>query len=176
MPIIHTRHAAILLAAAATFFAGQAEAQIDDRQTLDGMRACAKIADPARRTACYDGYLRPPAAPSAVAGPVAPTTLKADVEAWAPVAPARNTRAAVAAKPQEAAHRYTGSVATAVEREPGIYLLTMRDGRQWRFASSVRASYDPPTPGSDVEIQPGALGSFLLSYNNQSAIRVIRVR
>jgi hypothetical protein len=176
MPITHMHRAAILLAAVATFVPGVATAQSDDRRTLDGMRACAKIADPAQRTTCYDGYLQPQPASSADAAPMTPSTVKAGVEAWAPVAPARSKRTAVAEKPREPAHRYAGLVATTVEREPGIYLLTMRDGRQWRFASTVRASYDPPTPGSNVEIQPGALGSFLLSYNDQSAIRVIRVR
>jgi hypothetical protein len=179
MPITKMHRAAILLATAAALAAisaGPADARNDDRRTLDGMRACAKIADPAQRTSCYDGYMQPQAAAPTAAAPAAPLPAAAAVDAWAPVAPEQRRRTASVAKPKEEAHRYAAIVATAVEREPGVYLLTMRDGLQWRFASTARSSYDPPMAGSRVEIQPGSLGSFLLSYNDQSAIRVVRIR
>jgi hypothetical protein len=179
MPITKMHRAAILLATAATLAAiaaGPAGARNDDRRTLDEMRACAKIADPAQRTSCYDRYMQPQAAVPAAGTPAAPASAAAAVDAWAPVAPEQRRRTATVAKPKEEAHRYAGIVASAVEREPGVYLLTMRDGLQWRFANTARSSYDPPTAGSSVEIQPGALGSFLLSYNDQSAIRVVRIR
>lgn len=196
MPITELHRAAILLATVATLsasVAAPAGARKDDRRTLDGMRTCAKIPDPAQRTACYDGYMQPQAAAPtarapvvpgpgvpgpvgpgpAVSGPAVPGPVAAAVDTWAPVAPEARRRTATSAKPRE---RYAAIVATAVERAPGVYLLTMQDGRQWRFATTARASYDPPTAGSRVAIQPGALGSFLLSYKDQSAIRVVRIR
>jgi hypothetical protein len=158
---IPTAFAAMLTLA----FAGPATAQADDRGTLDGMRACAKIDDTDQRTACYDRFLRPnakPAVPSADAS-VAGTDHSGRVRP----SPAE-------AKPSRA--RSTEVVAAAVERAPGIYRLTMTDGGQWEFAATMRATYDPPARGATVEIQPGALGSYLLSYNDQSVVRVVRVR
>lgn len=171
MFLTHMRRAPVLLictATLATVVAGSATAQADDHATLEGMRGCATIADQALRATCYDGYLRPRAPAKRMAPP-------APLQAQALPPPVAASRGA-SARPRERTYRYTGSVATAVERERGVYLLTMRDGRQWLFASSVRPSYDPPMPGSRIEIQPGALGSLLLSYNGQSAVRVIAVR
>jgi hypothetical protein len=166
IPLIATGILAVLLS-------GPAGAQGSDEKTIQGLRACAQIDDMADRTACYDGYLRPgapaagqrgraqatPAAPSAAALPVSAGrdwTGRRHVEA--PRTPAIET------------------VTAAVQRAPGVYLLTMKGGAQWQFASTVRATYDPPGDGATVEIRPGALGSYLLSYNGQSVVRVIRVR
>lgn len=178
MLFINLRGVLALLIAAGSLAAivpGPAAGQGNDRDVLDGMRACATIDDAGRRTACYDRYLRPPAAGSAAAPEAIPAPAPAMPRpAIASVGSPRGRVAAeVRGLPEE---RYRGAVSAAVERAPGIYLLTMQDGAQWQFASTVRGSYDPPSSGSTVEIQPGALGSFLLSYNDQSAVRVIRIR
>jgi hypothetical protein len=160
-PTILLSCAAMLLLASASPAAGQS----DDRGTLDGMRACARIDDAGQRTACYDGFLRPGTAAAAPGSGSTATTAKVARRAGKPVA---QDRAEVGPT--------TATVAAAIERAPGIYLLTMADGRQWEFVSTMRATYDPPARGATVEIRPGALGSHLLSYNDQSVVRVVRVR
>ena len=62
------------------------------------------------------------------------------------------------------------------EREPGVFLVTMEDNTQWQFAESVSSNYRVPEVGSSVEIERGALGSYLLRFNNQSAVQVRRIR
>lgn len=173
MLFTNAHRAPVLLACAGILggiVAPPASAQSDDRGVLEGMRACARIDDAAQRTACYDRYLRPTPAP-ATAPPGTTPAIPPPPVASAPISSRRADRP----RPPLPA-RYTGEVSAVAQRGPGIFLLTMKDGAQWQFASSVRASYDPPSAGSMVEIRPGALGSFLLSYDDQSAVRVIRVR
>ncbi len=62
------------------------------------------------------------------------------------------------------------------EREPGVYLVTMEDDTQWVFNESVSSTYRVPEVGSTVEIERGALGSYLLRFNNQGAVQVRRIR
>ena len=60
--------------------------------------------------------------------------------------------------------------------EPGIYLLTLDDGAQWRFVEAVPPSYDPPRTGTEIELRRGSLGSFLMRYADQRSVRVQRVQ
>ena len=60
--------------------------------------------------------------------------------------------------------------------EPGLYLLTLEDGSQWRFVEAVPPSYDPPRAGSHVALQRAALGSFRMNFASQRAVRIRRVR
>ena len=167
---MHWRTISLSFAAMLTIaFAGSANGEGDDRGTLDGMRACARIDDTDQRTACYDGFLRPktrPAAPASGARAGSPVAIKEPGD-----------RARKTLKQNDAGKgRSTEVVSAAVERAPGIYRLTMANGAEWEFASATRATYDPPARGATVEILPGALGSYLLSYNDQSVVRVVRVR
>jgi hypothetical protein len=80
--------------------------------------------------------------------------------------------------PERAAepHELTANVAGAAEREPGVYLLTLEDGTQWQFVDAAPRSYAPPRAGSKVEIVAAAMGSYLLRFDGQRALRVRRVR
>jgi hypothetical protein len=68
------------------------------------------------------------------------------------------------------------AVSQAQSVEPGIYLLTLEDGSQWRFLDAVPMSYDPPRSGERVELVRASLGSFLMSYASQRSVRIRRVR
>ena len=73
-------------------------------------------------------------------------------------------------------HQITARVTAAAQREPGIYLVTIDGDAQWLFSESVSRTFRPPVRGSSVEIQRGALGSFLMVIDGQQAVRVRRVR
>ena len=149
-----------------------ASAQLDDRTVANVLRECRQIADTAARTACYDNI---PLGPAATAAP-------APGPGQAAVIPPRpsgfgsdqlpQARAVEAGKPD----RHTAAVAGAVEREPGIYLLTLDDGAQWQFIDAAPLSYAPPRRGSTVEIIAASMGSYLLRHAGQRALRVRRVR
>jgi hypothetical protein len=142
-----------------------AHAQLDDRTVTTIMRECRKIEDAAARTACYDNIpLGQGATPSA-----------------APAPPRQDFGGnQLQPRPQPDApaelDEITATVAASIEREPGIYLLTLEDGAQWQFVESAPPAYNPPGRGSKVEIGRASLGSYLLRYAGQSAIRARRVR
>ena len=54
--------------------------------------------------------------------------------------------------------------------------FTLEDGAQWLFAEGVSSSYRVPRAGSVVEIERGALGSFLMRFDDQAPVPVRRVR
>lgn len=159
-----------------------ATAQVSDEIVLNIMRECAKIDDPTARLACYDNNIRTAGgSPSAVPGqmatpsgsgavfqPSAPGGFGADdLRARSPERfdPGRNGPSEVAAR-----------VSQARERQPGVYLVTLEDGAQWLFAETVSSSFRPPRPGESVQIQRGALGSYLMVVEKQQGVRVTRVR
>ena len=157
------------LCAAIILAPGVAHAQLDDQTVTSIVRECREIEDATARTACYDNIpLGDPAtaAPSASVRPLpARQGFSGDQRPSQP-------RSRTIAEPNE----ITVTVASAVEREPGIYLLTLEDGAQWQFLESAPLTYDPPRRGSKVEIIKASLGSYLLRYAGQSAIRARRVR
>jgi len=146
-------------------FAAPAYAQADDGAVRGMLRQCAPIADIAARVACYDAI--PAGEPEATTAPVAalrPTDLGIDQVPMSR-APEADESAAIESK-----------VIAAVEREPGIHLLTPETGEQWLFIQGAPRSYTPPTNGSTVKIRTAPLGGFLLRYQGQPAVRVRRVR
>lgn len=187
--------AAIMLAGAAALAIGPspAAAQMSNDVLVNILRECAKIDDLSARLACYDNNIRSAGTPpsASVAAPAA-TPAPAPVPAPAPRAPA-NAPASTSAQgfgaesvraPSERAERAAprevnevrATVQSIQEREPGTYLLTLEDGAQWLFAEGVSRTYRVPNPGSAVEIRRGAIGSFLLNYDGQAAVRVRRVK
>ena len=95
--------------------------------------------------------------------------------------PTRGRQARICSARAISGRRRTGSSLgkdsnTIREREPGTYQLTMDDGAQWRFAESVGLGYRLPRAGSNVEIERGSLGSYLLRFDDQQAVPVVRVR
>lgn len=183
------KQTAIVVIAAAVLLplplAAQDAAQ--DRAALAALRACARIADVTARVACYDSNVgveiaQPgPAAGSATFGanqlpaprPAASTP---------PPQPPQEARGFGAnqlprdSRASEGPNALTVTLAAVSQAEPGIYLLTLPDGAQWRFVDAAPLSYDPPRKGSSVEFLAAALGSYLLRYNGQMGLRIRRVR
>lgn len=170
------------LAVLAISAAAPATAQIADDVVLSIMRECARIDDPTARLGCYDNNIR-----SAGAAPrnTIPGEVRVQSGGGAPVPGSgatgfgrENVRTAdrFNAAPEGEAVEITARVSAVTERGPGIYLVTLEDGAEWLFTRGAGANFNPPRAGSTVEIQRGALGSFLLRYNNQVAVRVRRVR
>ncbi|RIV90661.1 hypothetical protein D2V17_04080, partial [Aurantiacibacter xanthus] len=70
----------------------------------------------------------------------------------------------------------TTRVTAARMMQPGVYRLTLQDGAEWEFSEGVPNSYRPPREGSEITIDRAALGSFLMSFDSQRAVRVRRIR
>lgn len=132
------------------------------------LRACAQIADITARVACYDAL----SARDAPTAEVAPKPRGLGSE-QVPQARARQPERAAA---PSAADSIEGTVTAAVQREPGIHLLTLENGAQWQFVEGVPLSYNAPRRGSTVEIRSAAMGSYQMRYQGQPAVRVRRVR
>jgi hypothetical protein len=181
------RREMLLLAAAASLIplASPATAQVPDNVVLNIMRECAKIDDPTARLACYDNNIRQAGGTPRAAGavpvpgggraPAVPNTAQSfgieDVRAPSQPAQPQATRTQ-SGRVDEISTR----VSSIREREPGTYQLTMDDGAQWRFAEGVGLGYRLPRAGSTVEIERGSLGSYLLRFDDQQAVPVVRVR
>lgn len=174
-------HRALLLAAAASLIplAYPATAQVPDNVVVNILRECAKIDDPTARLACYDNNIRqaggtpstagPARAPSGGPAPVAPTPSQSfglDDVRTPRVAPARPVQA-------DEIHPRVASISP---REPGIYLVTLENGAQWVFAEGVSQQFRLPRRGDTIEIERGALGSYLMRIDRQQAVPVRRLR
>jgi hypothetical protein len=182
-------HRATILAAGAAslFLAGApASAQIDQNTAVNILRECARIDDASARLACYDNNIRN-------VGGTARTTVPGTVQVQGGAAPVTGAAAAGANSPRgfgaedvRQPERFSAPSGTVQEinaritsvrpREPGIYAFTVEDGAEWMFAEGVSPSYRVPRSGSVVEIERGALGSFLMRFDDQPPVPVRRVR
>ena len=179
--------ALILLIGAALGVSGAlpAAAQVDDGIVLNIMRECARIDDPTARLACYDNNIR-----AAGASPRASVPGQMQVPQGGGAAPSTAGPSGFGNEDIQQRQRFDSSGAnsrgelasltsrvTRVDaREPGVYLLTLENGAQWLFAESVDRSYRVPRSGDVIEIDRASLGSFLMRHDDQSGIRVQRVR
>lgn len=177
----------------------QAPAGIQDPATLNRnvainiLAECAKIGDAPARVSCYDNNIR--VAGSAVAAPISREGQSQSGSNSALANPGGSTTRPAPARPELRAStpgnprplqgfgvgasettRITATVASATERRPGAYLVTLQDGAQWEFVEDVRATYEAPARGSTVEIERGPFGNFLLRFDRQRPVRVQRVR
>jgi len=147
-----------------------AAAQNGESAIRGQLRACSQIADVPARMACYEAL-----AADVAAAPVThavPQPLGIGSEQVPRARASEPTRA-----PQQAEiDSIEATVTAAVQREPGIHLLTLEDGAQWQFVEGVSLAYDPPRPGSSVEIRSASMGSYQMRYRGQPAVRVRRVR
>lgn len=167
--------------ALALLFPAAAAAQIDDGVVINIMRECAKIDDPTARLACYDNNIR-----QAGASPRPATPGQVQAPQGTPGAPAAGGRTGFGAEsvrgperfvtPPDQVSEISAAVTRVTPREPGTYLLELEDGAQWLFAQSVDRSYRVPQPGANVQISRASLGSFLMRFDGQVAVRVRRVR
>lgn len=171
------RHAFCLAAAAVVMGAMTAPASAQDEdyeRIVTIMRACAQIGDVMARVTCYDNNIGAgsvTAIPSP--GRTTPPTPSGNEDAGfgAEMLPQERERR-LAARPDEV----SGRVSNVSELEPGIFLLTLNDGAQWRFVDSAPFAYDPPRAGDTIELERGSLGSVFLTAGNQRRLRVRRVR
>jgi len=173
----HDHYGRIALAASLVCVAPiPAAAQDEDYERIVTiMQACSGIADVAARVTCYDNNIRPGAADAASAPDQAQAPVSAPVPAGfgsEMLAPTREERVARAEDDAAA----TASVAAIQRLEPGIYLITLADGAQWRFVDAAPSAWNPPRPGDEVELERGSLGSVFLAYDGQRRLRVRRVR
>ena len=163
------------LAIAGLAWSGPARAQTDYEAVVRLMSECAWIAEIEARVACYDKTMEAARLIASVPGAQANP---------APTAPAerRPTGFGGESLREREPVRETGTeevratVRAARRTEPGIYLLTLDDGAQWRFVEAVPPSYDPPRTGTEIELRRGSLGSFLMRYADQRSVRVQRVQ
>lgn len=176
--------APILLASAAILAVAAlpAHAQVADEIVLNIMRECAKIDDPGARLACYDNNIRnagaaprrtvPGAVPAPLGGsgaPISSTATQGFGREDVPDPGRFSTPAGEVAG-------ISAYVADVDQFRPNQYRVTLQDGAVWEFTESASQSYRPPRAGGEIEIERGSLGSFLLRYDNQSAVRVRRVK
>ena len=182
-----------------------ANAQVSNEVVLNIMRECGKIDDPTARLACYDNNIRQagPTTRTSVPGrmPV-PQGGAAPIAANSPQnfglpAPRTSAPPPPSAAPQNSPQGFGSEsvrtpqrfetpagqlqeihprIASIRPREPGIYLITLEDGAQWLFSEGVSASFRVPQAGATIEIERGALGSFLMRFDDQQAVPVRRVR
>lgn len=172
---MHLHKEAMALIAVASVLAPQAAAAQESR-AVDAVRQCRTIADTAARVACYDRIdVGSPAiaaaAPAAAATPISPPREGLGANQ---LPPAPQPRPAEPRTSEPA--RIEAGVATVVEREPGVLLLTLADGTQWLTVDTVTQTYNRPRRGATVEIVSAAMDSYQLRYGNQRALRVRRVR
>lgn len=162
----------LTIAAILMLIPASGQAQGADRGLAELLRKCRKLADLDARTACYDGIALDEEAPQEK--PAAPPSL-ADGERQAGTGFGGNQLPRTSA-PDPEPERISTRVERAVERQPGIYLLTLEDGTQWQFVDAAPTAYDPPRAGSSVEIIRAAMGSYLIRYAGQRSVRARRVR
>jgi hypothetical protein len=168
--------------AASLLLAGApAGAQMDQNTAVDILRECAKIDDASARLACYDNNIRNVGGTPRTSMPGQMPVVRGGA---APVA--ANSPQGFGAEDVRTPERFStpagqlqqidARVSSIRSRQPGIYAFTLDDGAEWLFAEGVSQSYRLPRAGSVVEIERGALGSFLMRFDGQSPVPVRRTR
>lgn len=180
---------------------GPAAAQMDQNTAVSILRECARIDDASARLACYDNNIRNvggtarATVPGTVqvtggAAPIAPNSPQGfglpTADRPAP-AQAANSPQGFGAESVRTPDRFSTApggqlqqinarISSIRPREPGVYAFTLEDGAQWLFAEGVSGSYRVPRAGATVEIERGALGSFLMRFDDQTPVPVRRTR
>jgi hypothetical protein len=185
-------HRATILAAASAslILAGApAAAQMDQNTAVSILRECARIDDASARLACYDNNIRNVGGTARTSVPGQMPVVQggnAPIPPGAAAPAAANSPRGFGAEDVRTAERFavpadqlqeiSARITSVRPREPGIYAFTLEDGAEWLFAESVSQGYRAPRAGSVVEIERGALGSFLMRFDDQSPVPVRRVR
>lgn len=184
--------ATILAAGAASLLAGApAWAQMDQNTAVNILRECARIDDASARLACYDNNIRNVGGQPRVAVPGQMPVVQGggaplQGNTGAGVAPSSGpsgfgaedvrTPERFSAAPGGQVQEIDARITSIRPREPGIYAFTLEDGAQWLFAEGVTSAYRVPRAGAIIEIERGALGSFLMRFDGQNPVPVRRVR
>jgi hypothetical protein len=165
----------------AAMAATSAHAQVDRNAVLNVLVECAKIDDPSARLACYDNNIRSAGGVvrqsvpgrDRVQGGGAPIATNEGPSGFGRENIRTNERFSA---PAGQLQSIRPKVSAITPREPGKYLVTLEDGAQWVFAQSVNNDYRLPRVGSILEIERGAMGSFLMRFDGQGPVQVIRVK
>jgi hypothetical protein len=182
--------ATILAAGAASLLAGApAWAQMDQNTAVSILRECARIDDASARLACYDNNIRNVGGQPRVAVPGQMPVVQgggAPLQGSGGAAVVANGPSGFGAEDVRTPERFAAPggqlqeihprITSIRPREPGIYAFTLEDGAQWLFAEGVTSSYRVPRAGAIVEIERGALGSFLMRFDGQNPVPVRRTR
>ena len=181
---ITAQRTTILTAAAASLIVatGPASAQADQRTAINILVECSKIGDSTARLACYDNNINTarnsipgavPVSPRGVGGGAAPTASQGPEGFGFESVRVREERFET---PTTELQEVQVRISSAREREPGIYLVTLEDGAEWLFSEGVDFGFRLPRRGQTVEIERGAMGSFLMRIDSQAPVPVRRVR
>lgn len=175
--------ASFLLAGVALAATGvPAGAQVSDQIVLNIMRECAKIDDPTARLACYDNNIRAAGGnPNSIPGQMsAPSGGGAALQPRGAGGFGSDDLRTPAQRQANAARSGASEVSVRVsqvrEREPGVYLISLDSGAQWLFTESVSSTYRLPRKSDVIEIQRGALGSYLMVFGSQQGVKVTRIK
>jgi len=183
----HTISALACVLAANVLPATQAAAE-----TLPGsIRACAAVADPTDRLACFDRAVAAAGAPTAAVPAAAPATHAAA----ATTATASTTVAAPALTPEQQfgaspelqrqkqpqtdpakpkpLDKLTAAVTAVRSLSTGVMILTLDNGQVWR---QVEPAVMQVKPGDPVTIKPASFGSFWMMDPSGRGCRVKRTQ
>jgi hypothetical protein len=168
-------------------FLSTASAQVADEVVLNIMRECAKIDDPTARLACYDNNIRSGGFDGR--GPSVPGEGGRIAGGSAPKTRGSSGAGGFGAEDIQDPNRFQSSEARGFgpdeirvritdvrQREPGVYVVTLEDGAEWLFTEAVPRSFRPPQKGDRIQIMRASLGSFLMRFDNQSSVRVRRIK
>ena len=181
--VMTAHRAAIIIAGTAALAAisTPAMAQVDDGVVLNILRNCAQIDDPTARLACFDNNIR-------IAGAEPRNTVPGRTRVEGGAAPmSRSGATGFGREDVRTEDRFLAAPAgelAEIEAEvtnirsigPGLYEFALASGAVWRFSDGTPNNYIAPRVGTTVEISRASLGSFLMRYRNQRAVRVERVR
>ena len=179
------QRASILAIGAATlaWSAAPASAQADRNAVVDILVECAKIDDPTSRLACYDNNMT---RAGATVRSTVPGQIRGVVGGSAPIETQGPQGFGVEDLRTSNPQRFNlrpglmqeihPKVASVAQRQPGIFLVTLEDGAEWVFAEGVTSQFRLPSRGDEIEIERGALGSFLMRAGKQPTVPVRRVR
>lgn len=146
------------------------------------VNACRAEADDARRLACYDRAAgratsaapsTPSATPAAAAAAAAPAAVKSedDFGRERQLAYEEDQKRAEATR---AVGELQSSITGIESRMDGLMTFTLENGQVWR--QSRPDSKFSVKQGDAIRIQPGSLGSFILSGPTKKSTRVTRVK
>jgi hypothetical protein len=162
---LHTSALALVLGPLALFAAGSAAGASPE---IDAVLACRTITDDAAQLACFRRAADALAAPSAdteaaARAPATPTPFGAR-----PPRPARPPKSAQL-------RQITLKLVSLSDPGDGHAVLVFSDGSVWREidAAPLAGSLQP---GQTVQIEKGALGSFLLDVPHAAAVHVRRLK
>jgi hypothetical protein len=148
----------------------------------DQLLACAGMADPTARLACFDKLAAPlarPTAPARAPAPAAPTPAATAPPAIAPP-PSFGQEQVTRERRPESKEEAPAMHARLTSQKPaggGYFNLYLDNGQVWRHEDQMLGQY--LKDGDAITIEKGALGSYRLSRDagkSRNWIRVSRLR